>query len=227
MDIYVEVTQLDGYDKSDNKSDWEHENLVEIKEHKDSEEVDVMVPNVEPQTCVTPIKNNGRDLHRFKEFYRSPTKESQPDSSKGKEFVAIIGDESDNSHTDYQHKSDNSSVEELEAKEMSKLAKAFKREVMAKKLGLDVAPDMDRTELSQPGDENLDTGYETYYFDSSDEYSYEEVSDGQGGEHVQRKKSRWPRFDSKVHVPIFSLGMVFRSRDQFKISFDQVCAKQL
>jgi hypothetical protein len=50
------------------------------------------------------------------------------------------------------------------------------------------------------------------YVDSSEEYSYDENSDGE----TERWKSLENRFDSKAEVPIFSLGMTFRDSRQFK-----------
>ncbi|WVZ64352.1 LOW QUALITY PROTEIN: hypothetical protein U9M48_013885 [Paspalum notatum var. saurae] len=50
------------------------------------------------------------------------------------------------------------------------------------------------------------------YYDSSEDYSYEEDSDGE----IQRWKSLENRYDSKATVPLFSLGMVFRDSRQFK-----------
>lgn len=48
--------------------------------------------------------------------------------------------------------------------------------------------------------------------DSSDEASYDEEEDGEG----LRRQSRFARFDSKAEIPIFSLGMTFRGRKEFK-----------
>ena len=47
---------------------------------------------------------------------------------------------------------------------------------------------------------------------SSDDYSYDEDSEGE----AVRRKSTENRFDSKAHVPVFSLGMAFRSSRHFK-----------
>ena len=49
-------------------------------------------------------------------------------------------------------------------------------------------------------------------YDSRDAYSYEEDSDGE----TQRWKSIENRYDSKAAIPIFTLGMAFRSSRQFK-----------
>ena len=62
-----------------------------------------------------------------------------------------------------------------------------------------------------PVDE-MDEGNDTPYMDSSEEYSYDEDEHGNS----VRMKSRFPRFDSKAAIPIFSLGMTFRGRRQFK-----------
>ena len=47
---------------------------------------------------------------------------------------------------------------------------------------------------------------------SSDDYSYDEDSEGE----AVRRKSTENRFDSKAHVLVFSLGMDFRSSRHFK-----------
>jgi len=47
---------------------------------------------------------------------------------------------------------------------------------------------------------------------SSDDYSYGEDSDGE----TVRWKSTENKYDSKTHVPVFALGMAFRSSRQFK-----------
>ena len=50
------------------------------------------------------------------------------------------------------------------------------------------------------------------YLNSSDDYSYGEDSDGE----TVRWKSTENKYDSKTHVPVFALGMAFRSSRQFK-----------
>ena len=64
------------------------------------------------------------------------------------------------------------------------------------------------------GDENIDSGDETEYFESNDDYSYPEESDGEGGKVTLRKKTIWPRYNNEVETLKFQLGMVFISREQ-------------
>jgi hypothetical protein len=48
-------------------------------------------------------------------------------------------------------------------------------------------------------------------FESSDEdYSYDEDEEGQ----FVRKKTKYPRFDPDTEIPLFSLSMVFRRKQQ-------------
>lgn len=70
---------------------------------------------------------------------------------------------------------------------------------------------MENTDELVPEQGNLeDDG--SPYFDSSDDYSYEENSEGE----TQRWKSLENKFDSSAPIPMFSLGMAFRSSRQFK-----------
>lgn len=52
-------------------------------------------------------------------------------------------------------------------------------------------------------------------FDSSEEYSYEDAS-GEDHDHVVRRKSKWPRYDSMSAIPHFFVGMTFRGKEQMK-----------
>lgn len=63
-------------------------------------------------------------------------------------------------------------------------------------------------------DEELDAGNDTPYFDSSEEASYD---DDEGPEiSGSRKKSKFPRLDDTAPLPVFSVGMTFRGREEFK-----------
>ena len=95
--------------------------------------------------------------------------------------------------------------------ELRKHAKEVLRK-LRHKLPLDEEKEVkeSRTQII-PVDE-MDEGNDTPYMDSSEEYSYDEDEHGNS----VRMKSRFPRFDSKAAIPIFSLGMTFRGRGQFK-----------
>jgi len=107
---------------------------------------------------------------------------------------------------------DDSSADDEETNELRIYAMQIKRNIRAKKLGVHggqvgniVAQDIfdEVPNLDDPG---------SPYVDSSQEYSYDENSDGE----TERWKSLENRFDSKAEVPIFSLGMAFRDSRQFK-----------
>lgn len=61
---------------------------------------------------------------------------------------------------------------------------------------------------------DLEKGYETPYFDSDDDCSYDEESDDEGETVLVRRQSQWPRYDSKAENPKFQLSMVFRGKQQ-------------
>jgi hypothetical protein len=107
---------------------------------------------------------------------------------------------------------DDSFADDEEANELRNYARLVKRNIIAKKLGIHgnqvgniTAEDLfdEVPNLDDPG---------SPYVDSSEEYSYDENSDGE----IERWKSLENRFDSKAEVPIFSLGMAFRDNRQFK-----------
>ncbi|WVZ75505.1 hypothetical protein U9M48_023551 [Paspalum notatum var. saurae] len=112
----------------------------------------------------------------------------------------------------YQPLEDDSSAEDEESQQLKKFAKEIKIDIKAKKLGVH------GSQLGQIGLEDVvrevpnleDPGSPCY--DSSDAYSYEEDSDGD----TRRWKSLENRYESKAPIPIFSLGMAFRSSRQFK-----------
>jgi len=123
------------------------------------------------------------------------------------------GSSEDESDEDYvQPLSEDSSTEDEEAQEMRKFAYELKRRNRAKKLGIHgslvnpiAAEDLvdEVPNLAEPG---------SPYMDSSEEYSYGENSDGE----TERWKSLENRYDSKAPIPVFSLGMAFRDKKQFK-----------
>lgn len=73
---------------------------------------------------------------------------------------------------------------------------------------------------------DLDEGSKTEYFDSDDDCSYDEESDGEGGKIFKRRKSEWPRYDSKAKKAKFKLGMVFRSKEHMKKALIRYGIKQ-
>lgn len=108
-------------------------------------------------------------------------------------------------------KYEDTSGEDDEAEELSKHAKEVLRKI---RMNLPLDEDKEVKESTTqiiPFDE-MDEGNDTPNMDSTEEYSYDEDEHGNS----VRMKSRFPRFDSKAAVPIFSLGMTFWGRIQFK-----------
>jgi len=192
-DIYVEVPAVQ-YAKD---SDWE----LEFSEADDEqEEIYVDVPSSMPTNVeTTPEKQRDKDLFSFRQFYKSPSK---CPAEKGKEHASKLeGDSSESSDVDWVPKDLDSSGDDDETQQLRQFAKQIKKDIKCKKTGGGLEAEVDNLE---------DDG--SPYFNSSDEYSYEEGSDGE----TIRWRSTENRYDSKAHVPMFALGMAFRSSRQFK-----------
>ncbi|CAD6248408.1 unnamed protein product [Miscanthus lutarioriparius] len=153
-----------------------------------------------------------KDYQSYMAFYKSPSK----NSDKGKR-PAVTEDEEDS----VQMSSDDTSDEEYKQPseedssaddELRNYARQIKRNIRAKKLGIHASEIVDiRAEDLVDEVPNLDEPGSPF-LDSSDEYSYEENSDGE----TERWKTLENRFDSKAELPAFSLGMAFRCSRQFK-----------
>jgi len=164
-----------------------------------------------------------KDYKSFMEFYRSPSKsteekvsiaqdEGQQEDNIGEgEEVANLSD--DTSDEEYKQPVDeDSSAEDEETIELREYAKEIKKNIRAKKLGMHGSQPMKiRAEDLVDEVPNLDDPGSPY-LDSSDDYSYEENSEGE----TERWKSMENKYDSKAPIPVFSLGMVFRCTRQFK-----------
>jgi hypothetical protein len=99
---------------------------------------------------------------------------------------------------------------------LRKFAKEIRRNIKAKKVGQHGSQLGEITEkalvvVEEEEPINLEDLGSTYC-DSSDEYSYEENSEGE----TDRWKSQENRYDSNAPVPVFALGMTFRCSRQFK-----------
>ena len=120
-------------------------------------------------------------------------------------------EDSDSGDDEYQPNEKDSDAEKSEAEEMRKYAEQFKREMKAKKLGVAVEKEAD---LLIPEHTNIfDDGGST---SEEDGWSYDEQSDGEGDTSFVKRKCTWPRFNSNLEEPKFSLGMTFSSRSDFK-----------
>jgi hypothetical protein len=135
--------------------------------------------------------------------------------STGEEYKVVDSD--DSSDEEYKQPTDeDSSADDEEVVQFRKFAKEIRRNIKAKKVGLHFSqlPEITENTLVVVQEEqpiNLeDPG--SPYCASSDEYSYEENSEGE----TDRWKSQENRYDSKAPVPVFALGMAFRCSRQFK-----------
>lgn len=169
-------------------------------------------------------KQQDKDYRSFVEFYRSPSKKSieekvciaededqQTDNIGEDEEATNLSD--DTSDEEYKQPEDeDSSTEDEETIQLRKYASEIKKNIRSKKLGMHGSQPMEiRAEDLVDEVPNLDDPGSPY-LDSSDDYSYEENSEGE----TERWTSMENRYDSKAPIPVFSLGMVFRCTRQFK-----------
>jgi len=134
--------------------------------------------------------------------------------SIGEEYNVVESD--DSSDEDYKQPTDeDSSADDEEAVQLRKFAKEIRRNIKAKKVGLHGSQLGEITEKALVMVEEEPINFEdpgSPYCDSSEEYSYEENSEGE----TDRWKSQENRYDNKAPVPVFALGMAFRCSRQFK-----------
>jgi hypothetical protein len=185
-DIYVEVV----VDQSRNDSEKEHndrEELYSFEADDEQEEIYVDVPSSMPSNVVTtPERPMDKDLLSFRQFYKSPSKSP---AEKGKEPATNVEDESsDSSDVDWVPKDLDSSGDGEETQELRQFANQVKKDIKCKKVGGAFVPEQDNLEDD-----------DSPYYNSSDDYSYEEGSDGE----TVRWKSTENRYDSKAHVLFF------------------------
>ncbi|XP_066365323.1 uncharacterized protein [Miscanthus floridulus] len=133
----------------------------------------------------------------------------------GEEYNVVESD--DSSDEDYKQPTDeDSSADDEEAVQLRKFAKEIRRNIKAKKVGLlgsQIGEITEKVLVMVEEEEPInfkDPG--SPYCDSSEEYSYEENSEGE----TDRWKSQENRYDNKAPVPVFALGMAFRCCRQFK-----------
>ncbi|XP_062203068.1 uncharacterized protein LOC133905320 [Phragmites australis] len=102
--------------------------------------------------------------------------------------------QTEDSDSDYQPNSDNSSADDEEAKELKLFAKIYKQKLKGKKVDMGNSTMVAALIETAQGNmvEDLEDGYDTLYFDSSEEYSYDEASD-ENNNYVVRRKSNWLR----------------------------------
>jgi hypothetical protein len=153
-------------------------------------------------------KMHDKDYRSFVAFYRSPSKPSQDigdndgeedDNADDEGNTAWANNDGEDEKATAVHNSDEDISTEEEALEMRKFAYEVKRKNKAKKLGV---------HGTQVGEIRLEDVVEAVpnleepgspYQDSSDEYSYDENSDGES----VRWKSMENRYDSKALILVF------------------------
>ncbi|CAO2179371.1 unnamed protein product [Urochloa humidicola] len=118
-----------------------------------------------------------------------------------------------NFDSDWEDNDSENSDEDQEAKQYRRNAKMVKKRIKGREEICEALVQAGH-HVPQSIDEDLDVGSDTPYFDSSEEASYddEEVPESSGC----RRKSRFPRFDDTAPIPIFTVGMTFRGREEFK-----------
>lgn len=135
------------------------------------------------------IANHSKDLDRHTFLYNG-------DSDKE-------GEDSENSDQDE------------EAKQYREYARMLKKGIKGKEEICEALVQSGHQVPEAPIDEDLDAGSDTPYFDSSEEASYDD--DDEGTEIICcRSKNRFPRFDDTAPLPVFTVGMTFRGREEFK-----------
>lgn len=155
-----------------------------------------------------------KDYISFCAFYKSPSKPTIGGEDKGKNLLASSDGTSEDESDEYyvQPLSDDSFAEDEEAAEMRKFAYVLKRRNKAKKLGIH-SSQVNPITTEDLVDEVLNLAEPSSpYMDSSEEYSYGKNCDGE----TERWKILENRYDSKTPIPVFSLGMAFRDKKQFK-----------
>ncbi|TVU45368.1 hypothetical protein EJB05_04855, partial [Eragrostis curvula] len=197
-DIYAEVIHVSS--KEEEESDYENE-----MSDSDSEEGGIVAVPIQ----VLDASNTTQlgDLESFKAFYKSPVKPPIKDAaSKGKKKAdepAQAQKEDDDSDVGDADNSENDEEAQENRKHKKNQGDVCRAIVPA-------GPHV----VQPPTNEDLDVGNDAPYFGSSEEASYddEEGLDTSG----IRRKSRFPRYDEKATIPVFSIGMTFRGREEFK-----------
>lgn len=149
-------------------------------------------------------RSQTRKIALIKETVRQPTVPEREEHNSESEHDS----DSSSEDSDYVLGSDDSGLEE-EYVELKEEAKAFKKRIRDSKKWAQRNPTgVVLIDLVAYVEEVIGEDH----FDSDDEdYSYDEDSDHDG--HVVRRKSKYPRYNPKAHIPMFCLGMVFRSKE--------------
>jgi hypothetical protein len=124
-------------------------------------------------------------------------------------------DDLDSEDDDYVPHSDDSG-EDDEAMELRKFAKEYKKKLRDSEMfverdasgtvPIDLVANVEEVVEQQNIEHEFDSG--------SEDFSYDDATDEEG--HIVRRKSRFVRYNPKSEVPHFSLGMVFRSKNDMR-----------
>ena len=216
VDIYVEEPSTTGTDMSDEvqrDTVVDNEELVVLESQsckpankltpKRKQKASDVVPskrkkNEKQSLSLSVDQRVGTKLNKGKEIVPSSVPVFVPrDMTRPREMSEEDGrykpqvEDNDSEDSDYEPNEEDSDAENSEAEEMRKYADQFKRELKAKKLGIPVEKEAD---FVVPEDANiLDDGAIS---SEEGDWSYDEMSDGEGGTSFFIRKSNWPRFDS-------------------------------
>jgi hypothetical protein len=161
----------------------------------------------------------GGQVKKLKEFHRSPSKKgkgAQVKKDKGKqEKEKQDGDEHSSSDSDYMCGDDSSSEADDEGVEIRRKFKVFKKDLKRGHIASLDDVVLDGTTAMPAGFEgSQDDDSETPYAQSSDDVDSMNDLDSDG--ELSRKDKSFTRFKETTGTPIFALGMLFKSKKQFK-----------
>ncbi|EEE58977.1 hypothetical protein OsJ_10678 [Oryza sativa Japonica Group] len=205
-EIYVEHVAIDEGQDDNQIADWGYDMVEADDEAKsDSEAEAELHPTV---VLCTDKKGKLKPRRASSQILEKPEDVDGPETNSNPE-----GQVSDSSDSDYRQPIEqNSSGDDEEAEQLRKFAKEIKRNIRARKLGVHSSQAVEiLDDALVPENVNLEDDGSPYY-NSSDDYSYEENSEGE----TIGWKSTNNRFDKNASVHVFSLGMAFRSSRQFK-----------
>ena len=205
-EIYVEHVAIDEGQDDNQIADWGYDMVEADDEAKSDSEAEA---ELHP-TVVLCIDKKGKLKPRraSSQILEKPEDVDGPETNSNPE-----GQVSNSSDSDYRQPIEqNSSGDDEEAEQLRKFAKEIKRNIRARKLGVHSSQAVEiLDDALVPENINLEDDGSLYY-NSSDDYSYEENSEGE----TIRWKSTNNRFHKNASVHVFSLGMAFRSSRQFK-----------
>lgn len=207
-EVYVE--QPSGADETDDEgSDYENEMVLksdsEEEEDKDLGSGGQLVKHHDS-------RDKAENSIVLKEFYSHRKTNSTLVQGTSK------GAENSSSDSEYLPGDISTSEDDEEAKEILKKFREFKKKVKS-----GVSAHLDDVFVEAPSRQSgdflviSDGGYQTTYSNTSDDgcESYDDMDNGEGDE-LHTKENKFSRFSNKDPIPMFSLGMKFTGKKQFK-----------